>query len=84
MSSSSLLWVGLGNLCLNLVSIWLLSRRHVKRRQAAYHELCREAREICQHVERIKREDGYKQFSATFTDTVPFDSAQGTVSAIAP
>lgn len=53
MSSSSLVWIGLGNVGLNLLLIWLLCRWQIRRRRAAYQALCRQARELCQQAERI-------------------------------
>jgi len=50
MASARLVWIGLGNIFFNLVMIWLLYRWQVSRRRAAYHTLCREARELCQQV----------------------------------
>jgi len=53
MTSARLVWIGLGNICFNLVMIWLLYRWQVSRRRAAYHNLCREARELCRQAEKF-------------------------------
>lgn len=53
MSSASLIWIGLGNIGLNMVLIWLLYRWQIRRQRAAYQDLCREARGFCQQVGKI-------------------------------
>lgn len=54
MTGARLVWLGLGNFCLNLGLIWLLCRWQVSWRRAAYHKLCREARELCLQVGKLR------------------------------
>jgi len=53
MTTTRLVWIGIGNICLNLAMIRLLYHWQVSRRRAAYHDLCREARELCLQAEKL-------------------------------
>lgn len=50
MTTFSFGWIFLANICLNLVVMGLLYRWRVSRRQADYHALCRQTRQLCQQV----------------------------------
>jgi hypothetical protein len=53
MTNVRLLWIALGNICLNLALIWSLYQWQVCQRRAAYQALCRQVRELCQQVGKV-------------------------------
>ena len=54
MTNTRLLLLGLGNICLNQVMICLLYRWQLSCRRVADHNLCCEARDLCQQVGKIE------------------------------
>ena len=54
MTTTRFICIVLVNICLNLGMIWLLHRWLIRRKQAAYHALCRNSRTVCQQVKQLE------------------------------